>query len=71
MRRIPTTGNSPDRQRKTAEAVNALISDVAALETETDWSALGDYADDVAAAAGGVAIGSLYRTGSQVKVRVA
>jgi len=30
-----------------------------------------DYADDTAAAAGGVAIGSFYRTASAVKVRVA
>lgn len=32
---------------------------------------LGDYADDTAAAAGGVAIGEFYRTGSAVKQRVA
>lgn len=32
---------------------------------------LGDYADDVAAAAGGVAVDGLYRTGSAIKVRVA
>lgn len=30
-----------------------------------------DYADDTAAAAGGVAIGSFYRTASAIKVRVA
>ncbi len=34
-------------------------------------SGLGDYADDAAAAAGGVPITGLYRTGSAVKVRVA
>ena len=32
---------------------------------------LGDYADDTAAAAGGVAVGGAYRTGSTIKVRVA
>ncbi len=32
---------------------------------------LGSYADDVAAAAGGVPVGGLYRTASAVKVRVA
>lgn len=32
---------------------------------------LGSYADDAAAAAGGVPIGGLYRTASAVKVRVA
>lgn len=31
---------------------------------------LTDYADDTAAAAGGIAVGQLYRTGSAVKVRV-
>lgn len=33
-------------------------------------SGLGDYADDTAAAAGGVPVTGLYRTGSAVKVRV-
>lgn len=32
---------------------------------------LTDYADDAAAATGGVAVGGLYRTSSAVKVRVA
>lgn len=32
---------------------------------------IGDYADDTAAAAGGVAVGGIYRTGSVLKVRVA
>lgn len=31
---------------------------------------LTEYADDTAAASGGVAVGGLYRTGSVVKVRV-
>lgn len=31
---------------------------------------LTDYADDAAAAVGGVPVGSLYRTGSVIKVRV-
>lgn len=35
------------------------------------YSGLSDYADDTAAAAGGVAIGSPYRTGSTLKVRIA
>jgi hypothetical protein len=34
-------------------------------------TALANYADDAAAAAGGIAVGELYRTGSVVKVRVA
>jgi len=32
---------------------------------------LGDYADDTAAATGGIAVGGVYRTGSALKVRVA
>lgn len=70
MRQIPTS-NTVDWVRRAAEAVNALIRGQAALETATDWSALADYADDTAAAAGGVAVGELYRTASVVKCRVA
>lgn len=51
--------------------VTAAEADIAALETATNWAALADFADDTAAAAGGVAVGKLYRTGSAVKVRVA
>lgn len=47
------------------DAHSNSISDVTGLT-----AALANYADDTAAAAGGVAIGSLYRTGSAVKVRV-
>jgi hypothetical protein len=54
---------TPDRLRKIAEAVNALIR-------RTDWAALENFADDTAAATGGVEIGELYRTGSAIKVRV-
>lgn len=32
---------------------------------------LGDFIDDAAAAAGGIVVGQLYRTGSAIKVRVA
>lgn len=34
-------------------------------------AALGDFADDAAAATGGVVVGAPYRTGSILKVRVA
>ena len=34
-------------------------------------SGVGDYADDAAAASGGVPVGGVYRTGSALKVRVA
>lgn len=67
---IPTDGNRPDWFRLAANVVNSLLNRTSALETATDWSALADYADDTAAAAGGIAVGELYRTGSAVKVRV-
>ena len=51
--------------------VAAIEADVTALQTATNWSALVNYADDAAAATGGVPVGSLYRTNSIVKVRVA
>jgi hypothetical protein len=41
------------------------------LLTRADFGVLGNYANDAAAAAGGVAIGGLYRNGSVVQVRVA
>lgn len=37
---------------------------------EVHFTQLADYADDAAAATGGVAVGQLYRTGSAIKVRV-
>jgi hypothetical protein len=40
-------------------------------ENLTGFNALPDYANDAAAAVGGVAIGSLYRNGSAIMVRVA
>lgn len=54
--------------------VSAVQSDVDAIDTRvTDiegWFAgLGDYADDAAAAAGGVAVGSFYRNGSALMQR--
>lgn len=42
-----------------------------ALTEVSGANVLGNYADDAAAAVGGVAVGELYRTGSIVKVRVA
>ena len=41
-----------------------------AAEDDIDGTGLGDYADDGAAATGGVAVGGLYRNGSVVQVRV-
>lgn len=84
MRRIPETYRNQDWPRKVSQSVSSLVSairalqsamtaaevDIDALQAATDWTALSDYADDTAAAAGGVAVGSLYRTGSTLKVRV-
>lgn len=64
---IPPYARTADWPRLVSNALKALDR---RLNTATDYTTLGNYADDVAAAAGGVAIGSLYRTGSQVKVRV-
>lgn len=71
MRLVPVDAKRADWPRLVAGAVNALGTDVSALQTATDWSALDDYADDAAAATGGVEIGQLYRTGSVLKVRIA
>lgn len=62
MNRVPVDW-SIDWPRKIAAAVNALIG-------RTNYAALEDFADDAAAAAGGVNVGQLYRTASAVKVRV-
>lgn len=62
MNRVPVDW-AVDWPRKIAGAVNALIA-------LTDYSALGNYANDAAAAAGGVKVGQQYRNGSVVMVRV-
>lgn len=61
---VPETSNRKDWARLVAGAVNSLA------RAQVDFAALQDFADDTAAAAGGIAVGSLYRTGSVVKVRV-
>lgn len=59
---IPTTGFLATREG--AETLkNKMLTDAKAT--------LADFADDAAAAAGGVPVTGLYRTGSAVKVRVA
>jgi hypothetical protein len=50
---------------------NAKVATGAAIaNTKINFSTLGNYANDAAAASGGVAIGNLYRNGSVVQVRV-
>ena len=77
LRRIPPQNNRGDWPRQvakqgneTANRVSALEARADTLEAATDWSALDDYADDTAAASGGVEIGQLYRTGNALKVRL-
>ena len=64
MRFVPESDNRSDWPRLIAQTVNALV------RRNVDFSALPDFADDTAAAAGGVAIGGAYRTASVIKVRV-
>lgn len=56
----------PDEARANIGAVDASLSEAAGVS-----AALGDYADDAAAALGGVGVGELYRNGSVLMVRVA
>lgn len=51
--------------------VQSLFSWAGSVSGGTLATVPDDYADDVAAAAGGVPIGGIYRTGSALKVRVA
>lgn len=61
---IPETYVRKDWPRLVKRALDKLNKRTLGLDT------LADYADDVAAAAGGVAVGGFYRTGSAVKIRV-
>lgn len=58
------TAASPTAARTAIGAVATTLSNAAGVD------ALGDYADDAAAALGGVAVGALYRTGSILKARI-
>jgi hypothetical protein len=49
----------------------AIIRDVGQSFYKATASLISDYADDAAAAAGGVSVGGFYRTGSALKMRVA
>lgn len=70
MRRVvPVDGRQGDWPRLVANAVNEHGKALSALEGQ--FAGLGNYADDTAAAAGGVAIGGFYRNGSVLMVRVA
>ncbi len=51
--------------------VGAVFNEYTAGAWQPLYASLGDFADDTAAASGGVVVGELYRTGSTVKVRIA
>lgn len=71
MRQVPVDFKSLDWPRKVANAINSLLVRQAEIGSVTDQlSNLSEYADDTAAAAGGVEVGEFYRTGSAIKVRV-
>ena len=53
------------------DAVNVVFDDVNIVEILAGLNLTTSYADVAAAATGGVAIGSFYRTGSIIKIRVA
>ena len=72
MRQVPVDFKSLDWPRKVANVINSLLVRQAEIGSITDQlSNLSEYADDTAAAAGGVEVGEFYRTGSAIKVRVA
>ena len=72
MRQVPVDAKSLDWPRKVANAINSLLVRQAEIGSVTDQLGnLSEYADDTAAAAGGVEVGGFYRTASTIKVRVA
>lgn len=53
------------------DAVNVgTPADGTVTPAKTNFSGLGNYANDAAAATGGVAVGGLYRNGSVIQIRV-
>ncbi len=72
---VAMTAQGPTAVVLPLAGVLATLGNIETLSNKTLASpkvtGLGDYADDTAAATGGVAVGSLYRTGSAVKVRIA
>jgi hypothetical protein len=58
---VPSDGTVTDAK----VAPNAAISN-----SKVSFTGLGNYANDAAAAAGGVAVGNLYRNGSVIQIRV-
>lgn len=65
---IPETANRPDWPRLVKSAFDTLNRRLKVQENR--FAALGNFANDAAAATGGVPVGGLYRNGSAVQVRV-
>lgn len=53
------------------KAVAGIVYEYVSGAWQAYYSSLGDYADDTAAASGGIAVHELYRTASTLKVRIA
>lgn len=51
--------------------VALLVDIIVSINDPAPFAGAADYPNDAAAAAGGVPIGGVYRTGSAIKVRVA
>lgn len=69
---VPETANRSDWARLAATEINRMslaVERLSPLLPLTDPASLGDYADDTAAAAGGVPVGGFYRTGQTIKFR--
>jgi hypothetical protein len=64
---VPVNGMLGGMAYQEPNAVNISGGKISALTP----GSLTDYADDTAAATGGIAVGGLYRTGSAIKIRVA
>ena len=61
---MPTTING-------TTGVSQVQDAIVTPQKTTSFNTLGNYANDAAAQAGGVAIGGMYRNGSVIQVRVA
>ncbi len=70
--RLPANNDVGGLKTRLADVIRDIAIKVNSIFTQLKTGdLLGNYADDAAAAAGGVEIGEFYRTGSIVKQRVA
>lgn len=76
---IPVTEDQPQPIKASLKSlegdldimIDSINKGLGATVTHEAIGALPDHVDDVAAGLGGVSVGSMYRTGSIIKVRVA